>query len=159
MLKPWLIHYSKKIKIYNFVIEHLYGDPKINNKFIEQIIFDIAVKQKKKILLSSGLQKRDFIYIDDLIKILFLNLKRNKFKKGFYEIGLGNGFSVSLKRFISMIKEISKSSTILDFGKIRLKRNEIKNSYAIQSKTSNDKKRETSLLINGIKRTILSIKG
>ena len=58
-----------------------------------------------------------------------------------------------------MIKEISKSSTILDFGKIRLKRNEIKNSYALQSKTSNDEKVKTSLLIKGIKRTILSLKG
>lgn len=158
MLRPWLIYYSDKIKIYNFIIEHLYGDPKINNKFIEKMIFDIAIKPKKKILLSSGSQKRDFIYIDDLIEILFLSLKKNIFKKGFFEIGLGNGFSISLKRFISKVKEISKSETILDFGKIPLKRNEIQNSYAFLTKTLNKKKRKTSLIENGIKKTVLSIK-
>ena len=37
-LNLWLKHFSKKIKIINMVLEHIYGEYDNDNKFIEKII-------------------------------------------------------------------------------------------------------------------------
>ncbi len=63
----WLIHFSKKIKICNLVLEHIYGEGDDLSKFAPAMINDIVVEKKPLVNTTYGHQKRDFIYVKDVV--------------------------------------------------------------------------------------------
>ena len=116
----WLKYFSKKIKVVNMVLEHVYGEDDRADKFVYQMIDKIAVKKVPSIDLTYGDQKRDFIYVDDVvdnyIKILDY-AQKHSFRFRSFDIGTGN--AVSIKDFVTEIKKISGSDTVLNFGAIQ----------------------------------------
>lgn len=122
----WLKYFSKKIKVVNMVLEHVYGEDDRADKFVYQMIDKIAVKKVPSIDLTYGDQKRDFIYVDDVvdnyIKILDY-AQKHSFRFRSFDIGTGN--AVSIKDFVTEIKKISGSDTVLNFGAIPYREDEI----------------------------------
>ena len=122
----WLKYFSKKIKVVNMVLEHVYGEDDRADKFVYQMIDKIAVKKVPSIDLTYGDQKRDFIYVDDVvdnyIKILDY-AQKHSFRFRSFDIGTGN--AVSIKDFVTEIKKISGSYTVLNFGAIPYREDEI----------------------------------
>lgn len=122
----WLKYFSKKIKVVNMVLEHVYGEDDRADKFVYQMIDKIAVKKVPSIDLTYGDQKRDFIYVDDVvdnyIKILDY-AEKHSFRFRSFDIGTGN--AVSIKDFVTEIKKISGSDTVLNFGAIPYREDEI----------------------------------
>lgn len=57
---------NKQTKMINIKIEHMYGALDDENKFIYWLINKLK-QNVEKIDLTSGVQKRDFIYIDDIV--------------------------------------------------------------------------------------------
>ena len=120
----WFEAYSNHLYCCNVKIEHFFG-PKDNfTKFVIYLIVNIL--QKKKIKLTKGDQKRDFIFIDDVVnafeKIIEHSLKKKKGKDTF-EIGTGK--SISIKKIALLILEITKSNkNLLKFGAIPYRKNE-----------------------------------
>jgi len=130
-LRLWLNSYSDKIKVINIILEHLYGDPYINDKFLEKCIYDISIGKVNSIDLTLGKQKRDFLYIDDAVKAYIKIINHISLKNFTYkDIGLGTGKMHQLSTFIKKIKLISNSETILNFGAIDYRKDEIFSSYA-----------------------------
>ena len=118
---------NQDIKMINIKIEHMYGPLDDENKFIYYLINQLK-SNVEKINLTSGIQKRDFIYIDDIVNAYLIIIKNiNKFNS-FEEFELGSGKSVEVKEFINLIyEEIDKKhkiSTKLDFGVIPYRENE-----------------------------------
>lgn len=137
-LNVWLKHFSKKLKIVNLVLEHIFGEQDNPDKFVEGMIRKIALKQEPSIELTHGHQKRDFIYVDDVVEAYVKVLQfafKNKFK--YKNIEVGTGKSIQINEFINLIKSISKSTSQLDFGKIPYRSDEIMDSCADISELEN----------------------
>lgn len=122
----WLKYFSKRLKIVNMVLEHIFGENDNKEKFVFQMLDKIAFKQIDAIDLTYGHQKRDFIYVDDVvsayIKVLeYMNSHSFRYKS--FDVGTGN--AVSLRDFVTEIKNISQSKTILNFGALSYREDEI----------------------------------
>jgi len=109
-------------KMVNIKIEHMYGVLDDDNKFIYWLINQL--KQKvQSVNLTSGIQKRDFIYIDDIVTAYEVIIDHIDTLSNYEEFELGCGKAVELKTFIeTLYKELSKNQKIeteLNFGAIK----------------------------------------
>jgi len=98
-----------------------------NQKLDRLIPFIIkSCLQNKKFPCSKGLQKRDFIYIDDLINLIFKIFKNKKARGKLYNVGYGKPTKVNnvIKSIVNIVKAGHP-----EFGKIKMRKDEIKNLY------------------------------
>jgi len=109
---------DKKIRFINLRLEHFYGPGDKVSSF-PVFIVNSCIKNIPELNLSKGEQQRDFIYIDDVVSA-YIAVIEGLFKddKYFFEIDVGSGTSVSIRTFVEMVKEITKSSVKLNFGAI-----------------------------------------
>lgn len=130
----WLGQIAKKLKIINVVLEHIYGPHDGNAKFVEQLIQQVAIQQKDCTSLTHGHQKRDFIYLDDVVdaylRLLAFGLSHD-FSFKTFEVGTGH--STPITELATTIKKLSKSQTHLGFGDIPYRSDEIMESVADNS--------------------------
>ncbi len=90
------------------------------------MIDKIAINKQESIDLTKGEQKRDFIYVDDVVSAYLKVLEFTKNSDfSFKSFDVGCGVAVSLKDFASAIKEISNSPTKLNFGALSYREDEI----------------------------------
>jgi len=127
----WLKQLSNQMRVINITLEHMYGPGDSRSKFVENLIQEIAVERVPRVHLTHGHQKRDFVYVDDVaeafIKLIEYGLKHEFTFKNF-EVGTGE--SIQVRDFAQMVKDISNSSSILGFGDIAYRSDEIMDSKA-----------------------------
>ena len=117
-------------KIVILQLEHLYGRNDNPSKFIPMLLNKIA-KKDQEIELTKGDQKRDFLYIDDLLVLLLMLVKQqHKLEVGSHFFEIGTGVSVSVYDFIREIKNQLDSTSNLNFGALPYRENEIMDSKA-----------------------------
>jgi CDP-paratose synthetase len=94
------------------------------------MILKEMLNNSDKINLTTGEQKRDFIYIDDVVNAFIVIIKHIfSQKKGFYDYEVGSGCNVKIKSLVELIKELSGCEvTKLNFGVIPHRRNEVMSS-------------------------------
>lgn len=149
----WLKHLSEKLSILNIKLEHFYGPGDDSSKFIAYIINKI-LNEEKEIRLTFGEQKRDFIYIDDVVNFFDLILKRiNRYKTGFHEFHVGTGTSHRIRDIVEYIKKISGSNINLLFGEIAYRKNEIMDSKAAATLLEKMGYRISTDIFSGLKKT------
>ncbi len=125
----WLNTYSKDLICVNIILEHFYGPFDDKTKFVSFII-DKFMSNDKAIDLTLGEQKRDFIYVDDVVNA-FLYVIKNipKMQKGIYNFGIGTNQQIKIKDLVLLAKKVSKNTqTQLNFGAIPYRINEIMDS-------------------------------
>ena len=115
----WLKRNSSSMQIFNMKIEHMYGLKDDNKKFISWFINEL-INNVDKIDLTSCEQKRDFIFVDDVVNA-YLAVFENKEKFGkFAEFDVGTGEQIVLKDFLLEIYTQCKVKfdfdTFLNFG-------------------------------------------
>ncbi len=157
-LVDWMKFLSNKSnKMINIKIEHMYGPLDDENKFIYWLINQLK-SNVKKIDLTSGIQKRDFIYVDDIVSAYETIIKNIDKLSNFEEIELGSGTSIEVKDFIKKIhSELSKIQTIntkLNFGAIPYRDNENMNMQANIKKLKKLNWNSKVTLKDGIKRIL-----
>lgn len=133
-LVDWMRFLStKSTKMINIKIEHMYGPKDDENKFIYWLINQLK-QNVEKVDLTSGIQKRDFIYIDDIVSAYETIIQNINTLSSFEEFELGTGASIEVKTFIEKIyRELSNTqelSTKLNFGAIAYRANENMNMQA-----------------------------
>ena len=110
---------SGKISFINLSLEHLYGPLDDESKFVGWIIKQLK-DEVSEIKLTKGEQKRDFVYVDDVVNAYMWLLKHKQ--KGFSHYDVGTGISISVREFVLAIKKAIESqtqkpiATKLDFG-------------------------------------------
>jgi len=109
----------------------IYGPHQTINRLIPLTI-DACLKNKK-FPCSKGEQKRDFLYIEDLVDLIIKILK-TKASNEIYNVGSGR--PIKIKQVINIIKS-SIGLGNPEFGKIKMRKDEIKNSYPNISKVRN----------------------
>jgi nucleoside-diphosphate-sugar epimerase len=134
-LVEWMKFLTTKniTKMINVKIEHMYGPFDDENKFIYWLINQLK-QNVEKIDLTSGIQKRDFIYIDDIVSAYGTIIKNIDTFSNFKEFELGTGNSIEVKQFIDKIVQLleikQKVFTKLNFGAIIYRDNENMNMQA-----------------------------
>ncbi len=120
----------KTFKLHNFpvIIFRLfqtYGPSQAVNRLIPITIHSCL--SNKFFDCSSGLQYRDFVHIEDLIKAIFLSLNNKKAIGQIINIGCGK--PIKVKNIIYKINKIIKKGHP-KFGKIKMRKDESKVFYA-----------------------------
>lgn len=147
-----------KIRFVNVKLEHIYGPFDSDYKFTTYVIKS-CLKNVPELKLTPGHQKRDFIYIEDVITAYSLLLQQGLQGLEFFkEYELGTGESLTVRHFVELVHRLTKSKTNLKFGTIPYRENEI-----MESKASNEELKKLGWvckinLDEGIKR-ILKIEG
>ncbi|MBD3843270.1 MAG: NAD-dependent epimerase/dehydratase [Campylobacterales bacterium] len=144
-------------KMLNVRIEHMYGALDDENKFIYWLINQLK-HNVEKIDLTSGVQKRDFIYIDDIVSAYETMIKNIDIFSNYEEFELGSGKSIEVKEFVKQIvKELNVNQTIttkLNFGAVAYRANENMNMEANITKLQNLGWRPQVSIKDGIKKII-----
>lgn len=101
---------------------NLFGPGQNKNKFIPYVIEQL--KANKPLNVTPCEQKRDFIYVDDFIHYINEILKNNEKAIG-QIINISSGNSVSLKDIIKFYKKYLNSKSIVNYGAIPYRENEV----------------------------------
>ena len=126
-IRNWYMHYEN-IKILNLKLEHVYGKYDSKKKFIPWLID--GVLKNKTIKLSECTQKRDFIHVDEIIKLLIEVIeKADEFSNGITNIEVGTGKSIEIKSFVLTLLRVTKSNSKIIFGSKKFK-DEIEDSFS-----------------------------
>ena len=125
----WLTYYanSKSIKVVNLMLEHFYGPGTASTNFITLMVQKM-LKNEHVIKLTKAEQNRDFLYIDDLLLVYDLMLKNYNEFSFFEEFSVGAGINSNLKDILEFIKFNTNSTSMLDYGAIPYRTNELMNS-------------------------------
>jgi CDP-paratose synthetase len=132
-LEEWLKNGCSNSKIINIKLEHPYGPFDNPEKFVPMILAKLLAEETP-ILLTEGNQLRDFINVDDVVSAFsFVLAHNNKFSPGFTQVNLGTGKQISIKEFVETAKRVTGSKSILKFGGLPYRENEIMSSVAKDS--------------------------
>ena len=121
----WLKLFSKEFYCTNIKIEHFFGPKDDDTKFVIYIIKSF-LKNSPSIQLTKGIQKRDFVYIDDVVSAINKILNYSLTKKGGFEtFEIGSGKNISIKNIVLLIKKLCKNKiTKTEFGKLNMRKND-----------------------------------
>lgn len=128
----WGIEFAtmNRIKFINVKLEHVYGPDEDNDKFVSFIV-DSCLMNVPEIKLTPGEQKRDFIYVGDVVSAYLLILQHmNAQDRFFIEYGIGTGESVSIRSFVELVRELTVSTARLSFKALPYREHEIMESRA-----------------------------
>jgi nucleoside-diphosphate-sugar epimerase len=156
MSSEYLLSEYKKNKFPVTILRlyQVYGPRQELNRFIPIVIK--SCKKNKAFDCSNCTQKRDFIYIDDLLNVFLKILKRKNLANGEI-LNVGSGKAVQLKKVINAIKKICKGGLPL-YGKIKLRPEEVKIFYPSIKKIQKFLRWRPKVLLNeGLKKTIKEI--
>ncbi len=124
------------LKFVNMKLEYVYGPMDDDSKFIPFIFKNML--SGRSINATKCEQRRDFIFIDDVISAYRKVLdKIDDFNSGFTEFEIGLGNSISIKDFVSIIERAWGKSANINYGKIPYNKNEIFESHSENTCTSN----------------------
>ena len=151
----WMKKFSEKVNCINIKIEHFYGPGDNKTKFVIKNLLDL-INKKKIIHLTKGRQKRDFIYIDDVVsafkKIISWSNKKNN---GLYNFEIGTKKLNSIKNFMQLLKKLSNNkNTILNFGSLPYRKGELMTSKVNNKNLLKLGWRPKYSLTKGLKKTI-----
>ena len=128
--EEWLQLASDKIQVVNLKLEHMFGEQDGNDKFTSWILNELQ-QEKNIIPLTAGTQKRDFIYIDDVVSAYLTCLEQAPQLKAFNDIEVGTGVLTPVKTFVMLVKEVLEKlkgkpiETQLNFGALPYREGEI----------------------------------
>lgn len=127
----WLETYSSDLCCINIALEHFFGPADDPSKFVTSIIISF-LRDAPEILLTSGEQKRDFVYIDDVITAFILLIGcAQDLGFGFHRFEVGTGEPVRIRDFVEITKRVANNvHTRLGFGELPYRENEVMESCA-----------------------------
>jgi CDP-paratose synthetase len=113
----WLLFYSNQIHVINLQLGHFYG-PGFNSTNFISIMVNKMLQNEPGIDLSPGEQKRDFLFIDDVIDLLVQIIRDFRNFSGFQEYRVSSGKTYSIREVVELIHDLTGSRSVLNFGKI-----------------------------------------
>jgi nucleoside-diphosphate-sugar epimerase len=128
--KDWLKAYSAGMTCVNVALEHFYGPYDDESKFVTYIIQSI-LKRVDRIDLTKGEQKRDFIFIDDVVDA-FMRISSHcpELGKGYFHYEIGSTRTIEIREFVEMVKrQANNTKTLLNFGALPYRENEVMESH------------------------------
>lgn len=125
--REWLYLRRNEIKIVNMQLEHFYGPDAPDTNFITAMIKRLK-QNEPNIDLTAGEQLRDFIYIDDVVAAYKTVLGKLPLRDDYSEFQVSTQELISIKELMLTLKEITQSKSMLNFGAVPYRENELMNS-------------------------------
>ncbi len=126
--QEWLYLRRNEIKVINMQLEHFYGPGSSATNFISAMIERLK-KNEDNIDLTMGEQKRDFVFIDDIVAAYQTGIKQISYIRDNYtDFIVSANQLITIKDLMIYLKEITKSSSILNFGALPYRKNELMHS-------------------------------
>lgn len=149
----WAQVLFRDIQFINIKLEHMYGPNDDKSKFISYLLKQ-CTDNVQYIPLTEGIQKRDFIYIKDVVTAYSTIVDHLEIISKNEEFQIGTGRSVEIKEVANSIRQLTNSTTKLGFGEISYRQNELMDSVADISKLQVLSWSPKYDLINGLEETI-----
>jgi CDP-paratose synthetase len=131
--QEWLYMRRSEIKVINLQLEHIYGPFSSNANLITNMIERLK-QNEPSIDLTLGNQKRDFIYIDDVVSAYQTVLRREPhITDNYTSYHVSTNRLISIKDLLLLLKKMTHSSTNLNFGAIPSRENELMQSLSDNS--------------------------
>lgn len=116
--RNWLESKSSEIAVINLKLEHMYGPKDDENKFVFWLIRQLTDDSVHGVPLTSGVQKRDFIYIDDVVDA-FLITVQNK-TEGYHSFDVATDHCIEVKEFVTvLVKQLELKAKEKYFHKLK----------------------------------------
>jgi nucleoside-diphosphate-sugar epimerase len=132
-LLEWGRFYSmkRKIEFINMRLEHFYGPNDDDSKFTSYVINNCLLNSSS-LELTMGQQKRDFIFIDDVVSayLTVINRRNQIGDNWFSEFEVGSGKPITIRKFVEMVYRMTGSKIVLEFGAIPYRVDEVMYSRA-----------------------------
>lgn len=125
----WLKLHSSRLVCRSLRLEHFYGPGDDSTKFVGWLVSQFAA-EVPEIRLTPGEQKRDFVFIDDVVEA-FLRVIQDSWQRpsGFLEFDVGAGQSVSIRTLVQELQALFPDSLSTPmFGALPYRRDEIMDS-------------------------------
>ena len=114
--------HSGGMKFINIRLEHFYGPGSDASNFVKYVasrcIGGISLD------LTSGVQKRDFIFIEDVVSAFEFVIANLEQFNPVDSIDVGSGEVYTVREVVDLIAKLSKSSSKLNYGVVALRDNE-----------------------------------
>jgi len=141
---------SKKFPYIILRLYQIYGPNQKTDRLIPYII--VSCIKNLRFNCTEGNQIRDFLFIDDLSNLITKIVKKNKIKKGIYNVGSGK--PEKIKSIICDIQRAIKKG-FPQYGKIKMRKDEILNLFPdIQKTTDTFNWKPKIKLKDGLSKTI-----
>lgn len=130
----WLAE-QHQLRFVDVALEHMYGEDDNVASFVTFVIVN-CLRQVERLPLTAGAQMRDFIYIDDVVAALvrllelFTDVANTRREGNYLMYPLGSGVAVAIREVVEMIKLMTRSDIILDFGALPYRPREVMFSQA-----------------------------
>jgi CDP-paratose synthetase len=121
--------FNSDITSVNILLEHFFGPGDDESKFITGMINKMK-SNVPEIELTAGTQIRDFIFIEDVLDAYFVVIKNIETFIGYVNLPLGSGQGITIREIVEFIRELSQSSSVLKFGAVKMRDNELMKSDA-----------------------------
>jgi len=125
-------YFEKNFPVIILRLYQVYGPYQSFNRLIPTVIN--SCKNNSKFPCSNGNQKRDFLYVDDLINAIFLSLKKKNLIGKI--INIGSGVPIKVKMIIKKIRSYFQKG-YPQFGKIKFRPEEMFITYPDIKKARN----------------------
>ncbi len=125
--REWLEQFADRMVCANVALEHFYGPHDDATKFVSFIMQRLRMPGPQVIDLTPGEQKRDFVYIDDVVDAFERILETaSSQSNGYRAYEVGTGRTVSLKHFMKLAQETAGNrEATLGFGNLPYRPNEV----------------------------------
>lgn len=111
-------------------LEHFYGPGDDGSKFITHVIRS-CLRGVEEVPLTSGVQQRDFLHVEDVVSALLYLLEHGKsMRQGFESFEIGSGNATPVREVVETIHRLCDSKTRLVFGALPFRINEVLQSEA-----------------------------
>jgi len=111
------------LRFINLRLQHMYGPGDSISKFTTYVLHSCH-QNITTLELSPGKQKRDFIYIDDVVSAFLILISKKDELDLFVNIDVGSGVSPTIQKFVRVVHKLTKSKTQLIFGALEYRDNE-----------------------------------
>ncbi|HTU91484.1 MAG TPA: NAD(P)-dependent oxidoreductase [Gemmataceae bacterium] len=127
----WGEHFASRgdISFVNVKLQHPYGPGDSPDKFVSSILRQ-CLDNVAEICLTAGEQKKDFVYIEDVVSALLWLLDQGAGVASFREYECGRGEAVSIRQFVETAHDLIGSRSRLLFGALPYREHEIMYSCA-----------------------------
>ena len=144
---------SGQVRFVNVLLQHMYGPGDDPSKFTTHVLH-ACHRNEPELKLTAGEQKRDFIYIDDVVGAYATLADQRQQLEPVLDVEVGSGVAPTIRTFVETVHRLTASRTQLRFGALPYRANEAMHCQADISRMKTLGWQPRFDLEAGLKRTI-----
>lgn len=112
-----------RLQFVNICLQHMYGPDDDSSKFTTHVLH-ACQRHQPQLALTAGEQRRDFIYIDDVVSAYDAVARNLNAFSVSDQVDVGSGHAPTVRSFVEQVHLLTGSRTELQFGAIPYRANE-----------------------------------